>query len=74
MESCSGDKISCSAVPTALEGKRAHEQGQLCWLAARFGSKLRKSQLFKGGNKHPTLWHTLGKRPANFALTLALKC
>lgn len=30
MESCSGDKISCSAVPTALEGKRAHEQGQLC--------------------------------------------
>lgn len=30
MESCSSDKISCSAAPTALEGKRALWKCQLC--------------------------------------------
>lgn len=30
MESCSSDKISCSAAPTALEGKRAPWKCQLC--------------------------------------------
>lgn len=29
MESCSGDKISCSAVPTALAGKSSLERSVL---------------------------------------------
>lgn len=36
MESCSGDKISCSAVPTALEGELIRKvnsgSGRVGWL------------------------------------------
>lgn len=31
MESCSSDKISCSAAPTALEGKRAPWKSSSVW-------------------------------------------
>lgn len=61
VESCSSDKISCSAAPTALEGKRAPWKCQPAQENPSFSKVETKS----------ASWDVLGKRPGNFALTLA---
>lgn len=70
MESCSSDKISCSAAPTALEGKRALCKCQIC-VAVWICQPAEENPTFSKVETQSTSWDVLGKRPVNFALTLA---